>query len=78
MTVKELINALLDCKMDAEVTALVEIDKDTIKHTLDEYGDCSYPLDDDIEVKEVEDLVTDVRIILEEYKPYGEKEGAEE
>lgn len=78
MTVKELINKLLDCKMDADVTVLVEIDKYTIQRTLDEYEDYSYPLDDDIEVKEVDDLVTDVRIILEDFKPYGEEKGAEE
>lgn len=77
MTVKELINKLLDCKMDADVTVLVEIDKYTIQRTLDNYGGLAYPLDDDIEVEGVDDLVTDVRIILEEFKPYGDEKGAE-
>lgn len=68
MTVKELINKLLDCKMDADAVVLVEIDKDTIKHSLEVCGGYSYPIADDVEIKEVEDMGTFVRIELEEFK----------
>lgn len=68
MTVKELINELLDCKMDADVTVLVEIGKETIKNTMVKYGEYLYPFDDEIEIKNVEDLCTIVRIELEEFK----------
>ena len=66
MTVKELINELLDCKMDATVNVLVEIDKDTIKHSLEVCGGYSYPIANDVEIKEVDDMGTFVRIELEE------------
>jgi len=68
MTVKELINELLDCKMGADVTVLVEIDKETIKDTMDRYGNCTYPLDDEIDVKTVDNMNTRVRITLKEFK----------
>lgn len=68
MTVKELINKLLDCKMDANVVVLVEIDKDTLKNILNKDWDYSYPLDDDIAVIDVDDYDTEVRIFLEEFK----------
>lgn len=68
MKVKELINELLDCKMDADAVVLVEIDKDTIKHSLEVCGGYSYPIADDVEIKEVDDMGTFVRIELEEFK----------
>lgn len=68
MTVKELINKLLDCKMDADAVVLVEIDKDTIIKTLTEFGNYSYPLDDDVKIKEVTEIGRFVRIELEEFK----------
>ena len=68
MTVKELINKLLDCKMDAEVVVLVEIDRETICNVLDG-GTYKYPIDDDINVEEVNDMGEHyVRICLEEFK----------
>lgn len=68
MKVKELINKLLDCKMDADAVVLVEIDKDTIKHSLEVYGGYSYPIDDDVEIKEVTEIGRFVRIELEDFK----------
>lgn len=68
MTVKELINKLLDCKMDADAVVLVEIDKDTIIKTMTEFGNYSYPLSDDVEIKEVTEIGRFVRIELEEFK----------
>ena len=68
MKVKELINELLDCKMDADAVVLVEIEKDTLKYRLEDCGGYSYPIDDDVEIKEVEDMGTFVRIELEEFK----------
>ena len=67
MKVKELINKLLDCKMDADVTVLVEIKKDTLKHNLEDYGNYDYPIDDDIEIKEIINYTNNaVSIVLEE------------
>ena len=68
MTVKELINKLLDCKMDANVVVLVEIGRYTLRNALDKYGDYLYPIDDDIQIKTVDDGCVDVRICLEEFK----------
>lgn len=68
MTVKELINELLDCKMDANATVLVEIDKDTIKDIMDRYGNYSYPIADEIDIETVDDLNTRARIVLKEFK----------
>ena len=51
MKVKELINKLLDCKMDADVTVLVEIKRSAIEYNLKYYGDCPHPIDDDFEIK---------------------------
>jgi len=71
MKVKELINKLLGCKMDADAVVLVdlvEIDKDTIKHSLEVRVGHYYPIADDVEIKEEEDAGTFVRIELEEFK----------
>lgn len=51
MKVKELINKLLDCKMDADILVEVKIKKDIIEYNLEEYGDFSCPIDDDAEIK---------------------------
>ncbi len=68
MTVKELIKELLDCKMDAEVTVLVEIKKDRVEHILEEYGSYKYPIDDDVEIKEIFKRTNNtVCIVLEEF-----------
>lgn len=67
MKVKELINKLLDCKMDADVTVFVEIKKDTLKYNLEDYGNYDYPIDDDIEIKEIINYTNNaVSIVLEE------------
>ncbi len=66
MKVKELINKLLDCKMDEDVTVLVEIDKDTIIHMMTKYGNYSYPIDDDFDIETVDIEVA--RICLKEFK----------
>lgn len=68
MTVKELITELLECRMDARVEVLVEIDKDTIIHTMDEYGEYSYPLDDEIGIETVDNMGAIARICLKEFK----------
>lgn len=67
MTVKELINKLLDCKMDANVVVLVEIDKDTLKYALEDYGSYKYPIGDDLAITDIDNFDTDVRIYLEEF-----------
>lgn len=66
MKVRELINKLLNCKMDEEVTVLVEIDKDTIIRTMTKYGNYSYPIDDDFDIETVDSDVA--RICLKEFK----------
>lgn len=68
MTVRQLINKLLDCNMGATVSVLVEIDRETMIRTMTEYGNYSYPLDDDIDVDDVDDGGDTVRIQLEEYR----------
>lgn len=66
MTVKELINELLDCPMGAEVNVLVEMHKDFMKERLEQYGNYTFPVDDDADVKEVFEVCnSQVRIILE-------------
>lgn len=67
MTVRQLINKLLDCKMDATVLVLVKIDKKALIKTLAEYDDFAYPIDDDIEIDDVDDRFNEVRILLEEF-----------
>ncbi|MCR5466786.1 MAG: hypothetical protein K6F11_08145 [Lachnospiraceae bacterium] len=66
MTVRELINELLDCKMDANVTVLVEIDKKTIITSMTKYGNYSYPIADDIGIETVDNELA--RICLKEFK----------
>ena len=66
MTVKELINKLLDCKMDENVSVLIEIDKGTLIKTLTKYGNYSYPIDDDIPIETVDSELA--RICLKEFK----------
>ena len=69
MTVKELINELLDCPMGADVYALVEISKDDIQECLMESGEYSYPIDDDVPTKEVFQVDNQrVRIYLEDLR----------
>lgn len=71
MTVKELINKLLDCSMDAEVEVLVEIDRDTTTERLDECGSYPFPFDDQLPVEYVENLNRNcVRILLPECKKW--------
>lgn len=53
MTVKELIEKLLDCPMDAKITVLVELDRDYITGRLNEYPDYKYPIDDDADITDV-------------------------
>ena len=68
MKVKELINKLLDCKMDADVTVLKKKKKDVLKDNLEHYGNCSYPIDDDIEIKEIINYTNNaVSIVLKEF-----------
>lgn len=52
MTVKELINELLDCPMGAEVSALVEVDRNAAIERLKEPD--AFLFDDDADVKEVQ------------------------
>lgn len=67
MTVKELINELLDCPMDAEVNVLVEMHKDFMKERLNKYSAYTFPVDDDADVKEVFKVCNShIRIILED------------
>lgn len=68
MTVRELINKLLYCNMNATVSVLVEIDKNSIIKTMTEFGNYSYPIADDINVDDVDNMGPSVRIQLEEYK----------
>lgn len=64
MTVKELINELLECPMGAEVSVLVEIDRNAAIERLKEPD--AYPFDDDVEVSYVQTICNrDVRIYLE-------------
>lgn len=68
MTVRELINKLLYCNMDATVSVLVEIDRKSIIQTMTEFGNYFYPIADDINVDDVDNMGPTVRIQLEEYK----------
>ena len=64
MTVKELINKLLDCPMGAEVSVLVEISRDAALARLKEPD--AFPFDDDVEISGLQVVCyRDVRIILE-------------
>lgn len=64
MTVKELINKLLDCPMGAEVSVLVEINRNTAIERLKEPD--AFPFDDDVEISDVQTVCNrDVRIYLE-------------
>ena len=72
MTVKELINELLDCPMDAEVDVLVEIHKDLLNERLNEYSHCAFPVADCADVKEVFMVCkSQVRIILDDASEWG-------
>lgn len=65
MTVKELINELLDCPMGAEVNVLVEMHKDFMKERLNQYADYAFPVDNDADVKYVHVVCNNqVRIYL--------------
>lgn len=67
MTVKELINKLMECPMGAEVNVLVEMHKDVMKERLEHYGDYAFPVDDDADIEDVYEVCHNhVRIILEE------------
>ena len=67
MTVKELINELLECPMGAEVNVLVEMRKDFMKERMERYQDYAYAIDDDADIKHVYEVChNQVRIILEE------------
>lgn len=68
MTVRELINKLLYCNMDATVSVLVEIDRKSIIQTMTEFSNYFYPIADDINVDDVDNMGPTVRIQLEEYK----------
>ena len=63
MTVKELINELLECPMRAEVSVLVEINRNVAIERLKEPD--AYPFDDDVAISCVQTLSNrDVRIWL--------------
>lgn len=65
MTVKELINELLECPMGAEVSVLVEMHKDFMKKRLEQSQDYSFPVCDDAAIKYVfEESNSRVRIYL--------------
>lgn len=67
MTVKQMINALLECPMGAEVNVLVEMPKDFMKERLEQYADYSFPVSDEADVKMVFTVCHNhVRIILED------------
>ena len=64
MTVKELINELLECPMGAEVSVLVEISRNAAIERLKEPD--AFPFDDDVEISDVQTVCnSDVRIYLE-------------
>ena len=63
MTVKELINELLECPMGAEVSVLVEVDRNAAIERLKEPD--AFLFDDDADVKEVQVVCNShVRIYL--------------
>lgn len=67
MTVKGLINELLECPMDAEVDVLVELHKDFMNERLNQYSNYAFPVTDDAEVKQVFQVCNNhVRILLED------------
>ena len=67
MTVKELINELLECPMGAEVNVLVEIHKDFMKERMEKYPNDAFPVTDYAEVKQVSQVCNNhVRILLED------------
>jgi len=67
MTVRELINELLGCPMEAQVNVLVEMHKDFMKERLEQNPNYSFPVDDDADVKYVYEVCHDqVRIMLED------------
>ena len=64
MTVKELINELLECPMGAEVSVFVEISRNAAIERLKEPD--AFPFDDDVEISDVQTVCNrDVRIYLE-------------
>ena len=64
MTVKELINELLECPMGAEVSVLVEVSRNAAIERLKEPD--AFPFDDDVEISDVQTVCnSDVRIYLE-------------
>lgn len=67
MTVKELINELLECPMGAEVDVLVELHKDFLNKRLNQCGNYTFPVADDAEVRQVFQVCNNhVRILLED------------
>lgn len=64
MTVKQLITKLLDCRMDASVSVLVELRRDYIDEQLEEFSDYTYPISEDAEIEDMTDGGNSVRIYL--------------
>lgn len=65
MTVRGLINELMNCPMDAEVNVAVELHKDFVNEQLKEYGGYTFPIASDVNVEGVSTVCDSrIRIIL--------------